>query len=145
MLLARISVNLSRHSSLSSIASGRSSRLHHVSVQRYCRKVIVIRPTLTRPCEWGNRRTQLINTSLLLQQRPACLIRLIWMVLEMVGWWSYSCCFVGYWFQDLFNIARSILVKFSSSHFSIRPVSVYVVHPYNSTETNAAWNDYQIM
>ena len=43
----------------------------------------------------------------------------ICMVLEMVGKWPYSSCFVGCYFQDLFNIARSILVQFQSSLFSI--------------------------
>ena len=38
---------------------------------------------------------------------------------------SESCCFVGYCFQDLFNIARSIHVQFPSRIFFIRFVSVY--------------------
>ena len=52
---------------------------------------------------------------------------------------SYSCCFVGYCFQDLFCIVRSIHVQFPSSVFSIRLVSVHVVHPYSSMDTTAAW------
>ena len=28
----------------------------------------------------------------------------------MGGWWPYSCCFVGCYLRDFFNIARSILV-----------------------------------
>ena len=47
----------------------------------------------------------------------------------MGGRWPYSCCFVGCCFQDLFNIACSILVQFLSSL-----VSVHVVHPYNRTD-----------
>ena len=73
-----------------------------------------------------------------LHQCPVCLVRLIWMVLEMVGRWQYSCCFVGCWFRDLFNIARSILVQFPSSFFSIRSVSVHIVHLYCSKGTTAA-------
>ena len=37
MLITQISLTLSRHPSLSFIASGRSSRLHPVSVQSYCK------------------------------------------------------------------------------------------------------------
>ena len=46
------------------------------------------------------------------------------MVLEMRGAWPYSCCFVGCCFQDLFNIARSIILQLLSSFFSMRLVSV---------------------
>ena len=80
-----------------------------------------------------------MSSSLLPQQRPACLVRLTWMVFVMDGGWPYSCCFVGCCFQHLFNIARSILVKLPSSFFSIRLVSVHVVHPYSSIDTTAAW------
>ena len=100
------------------------------------------RPTLARPCEGVHWGRSLMQSSLLLQQSPACLIRLIWVVLEMGvlemgGRWPYSCCFVGYCYQDLFNIALSILVKFS--FFSMCLVSVLVVHPYYSTDTTNAW------
>ena len=61
-----------------------------------------------------------MSSSLLLRLCPACLVRLIWIVLEMRGKWPYRCCFLGCCFQDLFNIARSILVQFPSSFFSIR-------------------------
>ena len=49
--------------------------------------------------------------------------------LEMGGRWPYSCCFVGCCFQNLFNIAHSILVQFPSSFFFIHLVSILVVHP----------------
>ena len=68
----------------------------------------------------------LMSSSLLLQQCPACLVRLIWMVLEMGGWWPYCCCFVGCYLQDFFGIARSILVQFLVSFFSIRLVSPHI-------------------
>ena len=48
------------------------------------------------------------------------------------GWrgkWPYSCCFGGCCFQDLFNIARSILVQSLSSFYSVCFVIVCVVHP----------------
>ena len=56
----------------------------------------------------------------------------------MGGRWPYSCCFKGCCFQDLFNIAHSILVQFLSSFFSICFVSIHVVHPYSRIDTTAA-------
>ena len=53
------------------------------------------------------------------------------MVFVMGGWWPHSCCFGGCCFQELFNIARSILVQLLSSFFSIRFVSLHVVLPYS--------------
>ena len=50
------------------------------------------------------------SSSLLLQQGPACLFRLTWIVFVMGGRWPYSWCLVGCCRQDLFSIARSILV-----------------------------------
>ena len=47
--------------------------------------------------------------------RPACLVRLTWIVLELGSKWLYSCDFVGCCFLDGFNIARRILVQFLSS------------------------------
>ena len=78
-------------------------------------------------------------SSLLLQECPACLVRLTLIVFVMGGRWPYSCCFVGYCLQALFKIARSILVQLPSSFFSSRLVSVHVVHPYRSIDTTAAW------
>ena len=49
----------------------------------------------------------LMSSSILLQQ---CLVRLTWIVFVMDGKWLYSCCFVGCCHQDLFSIARNILV-----------------------------------
>ena len=40
---------------------------------------------------WGS----LVSSSLLLQQCPACLVRLTWIVFVMGGRWPYSWCFVG--------------------------------------------------
>ena len=39
------------------------------------------------------RSTSRISSSLLLQQSPACLIRLIFIVFAMGGRWPYICCF----------------------------------------------------
>ena len=73
-----------------------------------------------------------------LQHCSACLIRLIWMVLEMGVRWLYSCYFVECCFQDLFNIVRSILVQYSSCFFPLCFVSVHVVHPYSGIDTTTA-------
>ena len=56
--------------------------------------------------------------------------------LQMGGSWPYNYCFVGYCFQDLFSISRSILVQLPSSFFSIGLVSVHVMHPYSNIDTN---------
>ena len=45
-----------------------------------------------------------MSSFLLLQQFPACLARLTWIVFVMSGRWPYSCCFVGCCLQDLFYI-----------------------------------------
>ena len=80
-----------------------------------------------------------MSLTLLLQLSPACLVRLIWIVFVMGGRGPYSCCFAVFFLQDLFNIARSIPVQLPSSFFSIRLVNVYVVYPYSSIDTTAAW------
>ena len=90
-------------------ALGRSSRLHPVTAQSCCRWVLAVRPTFARPRKGVSWRISLMSLSLLLQQCPACLVRLTWIVFVMGGRWPYSCCFVGCCLQDLFNIARSIL------------------------------------
>ena len=107
---ARISLILSRHFSLSFIASGRSSGLHPVSSQSCCMYVRAGCPTFARPYVGVHMSTSLMSLSLLLQQCPACLVRLAWIVFVMGGRWPYSWCLVGCCRQDLFNIARNILV-----------------------------------
>ena len=136
---AWIFLTLSRHSSLSFIASGRSSRLFPVSSHSCCMYVRAGRPVFARPYVGVHRSTSLMSSSLLLQQCSACLVRLTRIVFVMGGRWSYSWCFVGCCLQDLFNIARSNLVQLPSSFFSSRFVSVQVVHPYSSIDTTAAW------
>ena len=88
----------------------RSSGLNPVSSQSCCMKIRAGCPAFARPCEGVHGRTLLISSSLLFQQCPACLIRLIWIVFVMGGKWPYSYCFVGCCLQDYFKIARSILV-----------------------------------
>ena len=109
-LVARISLTLSRHSSLSFIALGRSSGQHPVSSHSCWMYVRVGRPAFARPCVGIHKSTSLMSSSLLLQQCPACLVRLTWIVFVIGGRWPYSWCLVGCCCQDLFRIARSILV-----------------------------------
>ena len=109
-LVARISLTLSRHSSLSFIALGRSSGQHPVSSHSCWMYVRDGRPAFARPCVGVHKSTSLMSSSLLLQQCPACLVRLTWIVFVIGGRWPYSWCLVGYCPQGLFKIARSILV-----------------------------------
>ena len=108
--LARISLTLSLHVSLSFIASGRSSGLHPVSSHSCCMYVRVGRPAFDWPYAGVHRSTSLTIPSLLLQQCPACLVRLARIVFVIGGRWLYSWRLVGCCCQDLFNIARNILV-----------------------------------
>ena len=59
------------------------------------------RPAFARPCEGVHTCTSFMSSFLL---------RLTMRFSVMGGRWPYSCCFVGHYLQDLFNIARSILV-----------------------------------
>ena len=73
-LVARISLTLSYHSSLSFIALGRSSGpVSSYSCWMYVRAG---RPAFARPCVGVHKSTYLRSSSLLLQQCPACLVRL---------------------------------------------------------------------
>ena len=110
LLVARISLTLSRHSSLSFIALGRSSGQHPVSSHSCWMYVCAGRPAFARPCVRIHKSTSLMSSSLLLQQCPACLVLLTWIVLVIGCRWPYSWCLVGCCCQDLFRIARSILV-----------------------------------
>ena len=92
-LIARISLTLflPSHPSLLSITPGRSTKLHPISTQSWCIWVLAGRPTLACPYVGIYRRTSLMCSSLLLQQCPPCLVRLIFF--KMGGKWPYSCCF----------------------------------------------------
>ena len=108
--LARISLTLSRHFSLSFIASGRSLGLHPVSSHSCSMYVWAGRPAFAWPYAGVHRSTSLMSSSLLLQRCPACLVRLTCIVFVIEGRWPYSWCLVGCCYQDLFNIALNILV-----------------------------------
>ena len=105
-----ISLTLSRHFSLSFIASGRSSGLHPVSSNSCCMYVPAGRPAFASPYAGVNRTTSLMSSSLLLQQCPACPVRLTCIVFVMEDKCLYSWCLVGCSRQDLFNTTLNILV-----------------------------------
>ena len=92
-------------------------------------------PAFARPCEGVHRSILLMSSSLLLQQSPACLVHLTWIVFVMGGRWL----FCGVLLPGLVQIAHSILVYLPSSFFSLHLVSVHVVHPYSSIDTTIAW------
>ena len=85
VLVARISLTLSRHSSLSFIASGRSSGQHPVSSHSCWMYVRAGLPAFARPCVGVHKSASLMSSSLLLQQCPACLVRLTWIVFVIGG------------------------------------------------------------
>ena len=85
--LARISLTLSRHFSQSFIASDRSSGLHPVSSHNCCMYVRAGRPAFAWPYAGVHRSTSLMSSSLLLQQCPACLVRLTCIVFVTGGRW----------------------------------------------------------
>ena len=91
MPLARISLTLSRHFSLLFITSGRSSGLHPISSYSCCMYVQAGHPAFARPYVGIHRSKSLMSSSPLLQQCPACLVRLTWIVFMMGGRWLYSC------------------------------------------------------
>ena len=70
-LAARISLTLSRHSSLSFIALGRSSGQQPVSSHSCWMYVRAGRPAFVRPCVGIHKSTSLMSSSLLLQQCPS--------------------------------------------------------------------------
>ena len=110
VLVAGISLTHSRHFSLWFIASGRSSGQHPVSSHSCWMYVRAGHPAFARPCVGVHKSTSFMSSSLLLQQCPACLVCLTWIVFVIGGRWPYSWCLVGCCRQDLFKIARSILV-----------------------------------
>ena len=116
--LARISLTLSRHFSLSFIASSRSSGLHPLSSHSCWMYVRAGRPAFARPYVGVHRSTSLMSSSLLLQQCPACLVRLTWIVFVMGGRWPYSWCLVGCCHQDLFNMTQ--IYKYKPAHWPSR-------------------------
>ena len=111
-----MSLTLSLHVSLSFIVFGRSSGLHPVSSHNYCMNVRTGRPAFDWPYAGVHKSTSLTISSLLLQQCPACLVRLACIVFVIGARWPYSWRRAGCCCQDLFNIARNILVYLMWGH-----------------------------
>ena len=107
MTPARATLTLCRHSSSSFIVSARAK-------SRIFTELLYIGSSWSScfcSAMWGvHWKTSLMISSLLLQQCPACLVCLTLIVFLMGGRWPYSCCFEACCLQDLFNIARGILV-----------------------------------
>ena len=106
--LARISLTLSHHFSLSFIA-GLQGYIPYPHIAAVCMFELIVL-LLHRPYAEVHRSTSRMSSSLLLQQCPACLVRLTCIIFVTGGRWPYSWCFVGCCGQDWFNIARNILV-----------------------------------
>ena len=126
MLVARISLTLSRHSSQSFIALGRSSGQHPVSSHSCWMYVRAGRPAFARPCVGVHKSTSLMSSSLLLQQCPACLVCLTWIVFVIGGRWPYSWCLVGCCRQDF-----GALIKKNALWFSL-PAVLFTLRIGNS-------------
>ena len=132
---AQISLTLSRHFSLSFIASGRSSRLHPESSQSYCMYVRAGRPAFARPYVGVHRSTSLMSSSLLLQQ--SC-IRLTWIVFVMGGMWPYSWCFkqgqliILFDFSSDFHAFKSLSQNFGSVPSVPTTIDITVTHLFHS-------------
>ena len=78
--------SLSLYPPLSFITPGKSSKLHPVWAQSWCKLF------LARSCVGSRRKT----SSLLLQQCSTCLVRLTWMACEMLVSGCNSCCPMGF-------------------------------------------------
>ena len=136
-MAARIYLTLSRHSSLSFIALGRSSGQQPVSSHSCWMYVRAGRPAFARPCVGIHKSTSLMSSSLLLQQCPACLVRLTWIVFVIGGRWPYSWCLVGCCCQDLYiYIYAFVILLFNvwsltiNSKFHDEEVEVSVQVPF---------------
>ena len=120
VLAARISLTLSRHSSLSFIALGRSSGQHPVSSHSCWMYVRAGRPAFARPCVGIHKSTSLMSSSLLLQQCPACLVRLTWIDFVIGGRWPYSWCLVGCRCQDAACNPQQVLWYIKDIYFFLK-------------------------
>ena len=93
----------------SSPLAGLQGYIPYPHIAAVCMLELVIR-AFAWPYAGVHRSTSLMSSSLLLQQCPACLVRLIWIVFVMGDRWPYSWCLVRCCCQDLFNIVPNILV-----------------------------------
>ena len=95
--------------------------------------VLAGRPALARPYVGVHRSTSLMNSSLLLQLFPACLVRLTWIVFVMGGRWPYNCCFVRCCVMCLILIATFLCSCRLASSPAILLASKWCIHTAVST------------
>ena len=126
---AQISLILSRHFSLSFITSGRSSGLHPVSSHSCCMYILAGRPAFARPYVGVHRSTSLMSSFLLLQQCPACLVRLTCIVFVMGGRWPYS------WSRVLGGVTATSVAAVVALEWLI-VVSLKIIKCQNSSISN---------
>ena len=114
------------------LAPATSSRQHPVSALSWCKNDFSGQPKLAYPYAGVYKKKSLVSSPLLLLQYFSCCVHHICMIFEMGSRWPYSCYFVEFYFQDLFKIAWSILLEFTSRLFSLLFVNVHVVvgHSY---------------
>ena len=93
----------------SSLLAGLPGYIPYPHIAAVCMFELVVL-LLLRHMRGVHRNTSLMSSSLLLQQCPACLVRLTCVAFLTGDRWPYSWCLVGCCRQDLFNIVRSILV-----------------------------------
>ena len=102
--------------------TGRSSGLHPISSHSCW--MYVGHPAFARPYLGVHRCTSLMSSSLLLQQCPACLVRLTWIVFMMGGRWPYSWYLVGVLPPGLFQYCSQhscvIAVELLLQSFSLK-------------------------
>ena len=138
VLVARISLTLSRHFSLSFIASDRSSGQHPVSSHSCWMYVRAGRPAFARPCVGVHKSTSLMSSSLLLQQYPACLVRLTWIVFVIGGRWPYNSKFehlnVPGKKLNVNNFSKQI--SFQEKKYSVTLGFKIYFHPVKSIDMN---------
>ena len=114
--------------SLSSVALGRLSGLYTVSTQSCCMQVRAGHPAFARRCEGVHKSTSLMSWFLLLQQFPACLVRLI------------QDCFRDGWLVaiqlQLCGVLPPGLVQYCSKHSCVLAVQLF--HPTFSQRLSSA-------
>ena len=133
--LARISLTLSRHFSLSFIVSGMSSRLHPVYSHSCCMYVRAGRPAFARPYVGVH-----MSSSLLFHQCPAYLVRLTWIVFVMGGKWPYSCCFVST--LCVLPSGHVHIVQYCSQNFCVIAVKI-LLQPFCKRSSGASIQQYR--
>ena len=104
-----------------------------------CMYVLAGRPASAGPYVSVHWSTSVMSSSLLLQQCPACLVRLTWIVFVMGGRWPNSWCFVGCCTRNYSILLSTFLCNCCLASSPAALFASHVVHPYSNIDTNAAW------